>query len=200
MRWKIEPQDLFLRQTYPVQTARMSAIKNALRPQVRKTMTECLQAIGIESMAQALEELRSLRFLKALGYDGGEERRATMSEDVFCRLWFPLIELDMDRDACLKKIDEHGLPRPPKSACFYCPSSKKSEVLALAKEHPDLFARAVEMERRADESGKSTSVKGLGRNWSWTELVTLDPKRQSQIPERPVESCVMCADGSVDDE
>lgn len=198
LRWKIEPQDLFLRRTYPQETARITALKNALQPGARRSLAEALRAVGHDSAQGALEEIRDLRFLKALGYDGGEERRAKIHEDAYCRLWFPLMEFGMDRAACLAIIDRHGLPRPPKSACFFCPSSRKSEVLALADQHPDLFARAVAMERGARESEKSTAVIGLGRHWSWEELVRLDPARRARVPEQPVESCVMCADGDDD--
>jgi hypothetical protein len=69
-------------------------------------------------------------------------------------------------------------------------------VAAFAREPGRLFARAAEMERRAEESEKSTTVVGLGRHWSWRELVRLDPGRRAALPERPVESCGVCADGS----
>lgn len=88
---------------------------------------------------------------------------------------FPLIEWGWGRDECVAAIKRSGLPQPGKSACWFCPSSRKSEVLWLAKTHPDLFARAVAMEQRAlndeGQSPKPTNVKGLGRHWSWKELV-----------------------------
>lgn len=196
LRWKVEPQDLFLRRTYPERCARVAAIKAALRPGGRVPAAERLASLGFVSAADALAALREARILKALGYDGGEERRATIHEDQFCRLAFPLLERGVDRAGCLALIARHGLAPPPKSACFFCPSSRKEEVLALSWEHPDLFARAAEMERRAEESEKSTTVVGLGRHWSWRELVRLDPGRRAALPERPVESCGVCADGS----
>ena len=195
IRWKVEPQDVFLKRTYPERCARITAIKNALRPGVKAPVATRLMLLGLASTQEALDELRGLRILKTLGYDGGEERRATIHEDTYCRLAFPLMELEIDREGCLAKIDAHGLARPPKSACFFCPSSRKEEVLALAAQHPDLFARAVEMERRADESDKSTTVVGLGRHWSWSELVRLDPRKRAALPDRPVESCGVCTDG-----
>ena len=62
--------------------------------------------------------------IKALGYDGGEAgRRDGIGEDKKLRYWYPLIEWHMDRDACVAAIRGEGLLVPPKSACFYCPSS-----------------------------------------------------------------------------
>ena len=47
---------------------------------------------------------------------------------------------------------------------------RKPEVLTLAAKHPELLARAVAMEQNAD----LTTVKGLGRHWSWEFLVKAD--------------------------
>lgn len=83
---------------------------------------------------------------------------------------FPLIEWGWDRDRCVAEIAAAGLPVPVKSACFFCPASKKAEVTWLAGHHPSLAAIAVEMERRASARGLRT-VKGLGRRFAWTELL-----------------------------
>lgn len=170
LRWKKEPQDKLLLQLYP------------------------------ERAKAARRGDASQRLIKALGYDGGEERRIDRHHDEYCDLWYPLFESGMGRMECLRLIESEGLPPPPKSACFYCPSSKKSEVLALYRDHPDLFARAVAMERAAAESGKSHSVEGLGRHWSWEGLVQLDAAKRRTLPERPVESCLMCADEDEDED
>jgi hypothetical protein len=58
---------------------------------------------------------------------------------------------------------------------------RKAEVLALAKSDPDLFQRAVEMERTAKEAGTLQTVKGLGRRWSWESLVKAD-ESQLRLP------------------
>ena len=42
---------------------------------------------------------------------------------------------------------------------------KKKEIQALWENNPDLFQRAVDMEHNAADS--LTSIKGLGRKWSW---------------------------------
>jgi hypothetical protein len=131
--------------------------------------------------------------IRAIGYDAGEERRAKILEDAMCRYTFPLIEWGWTRDECVAAIQRAGLPVPPKSACFYCPSSTKAEVLELAQTHPLLFKRAVEMERAALASGKMHSVKGLGRHWSWEALVAADEESRKQFRERPVEDCTVCA-------
>jgi 3'-phosphoadenosine 5'-phosphosulfate sulfotransferase (PAPS reductase)/FAD synthetase len=130
--------------------------------------------------------------IKVLGYDGDEENRASIREDKKYRYWYPLYERGVDRAGCELLIRKERMPVPPKSACFFCPSSKTHEVLALAKEHPDLLARALEMERVA--APHLETIKGLGREWSWTELITMTPLQRSTLREQPVESCLICAD------
>lgn len=41
----------------------------------------------------------------------------------------------------------------------------RKEIQALWEKYPDLFRRAVALERGS--AATNTSVKGLGRNWSW---------------------------------
>ena len=53
--------------------------------------------------------------------------------------------------------------------CFFCPASKKSEIAWLQEHHPDLLERALRIERNAQD--KLTSVKGLGRSFSWGSYV-----------------------------
>ena len=102
-------------------------------------------------------------------------------------------EWDWGRDECIRAIEGAGLGVPTKSACWFCPASKKREVLALAKEHPDLFRRAVAMEHNA--APNLGVVKGLGRHWSWENLVKADEAQLRLFPDAPDEAC-LCFDGT----
>jgi hypothetical protein len=131
------------------------------------------------------------KVIKAIGYDAGEDRRAKIREHTDYTYWYPLIEWDLYREDC-KEICEHEGLKIGKSACFFCPSSKKPEVLLLAKEHPDLMKRALEMEANAE----LTTVKGLGRHWSWDNLLKLNKEQMSLFCDSgtPEEPCG-CYDG-----
>lgn len=78
---------------------------------------------------------------------------------------YPLYEWGWDRAECVRVIERAGLPKPGKSSCYFCPSMKKKEIQALWENNPELFQRAVDMEHNAADS--LTSIKGLGRKWSW---------------------------------
>lgn len=103
----------------------------------------------------------------------------------------PLVDWKWGRAECVRVIERHGIAVPRKSACFFCPSSKKHEVLHLYRTRPDLFARAVAIEDQAE--GLKT-VKGLGRNWSWRQLVEMDAESQIEAPDVSDIPCA-CFDG-----
>ena len=112
------------------------------------------------------------KVVKAIGFDAGpaDLRRHRFVEDERFRYWYPLVQWGYDRQRCEDIIAAAGLPVPMKSACFYCPASKKREIVWLAEHHPDLLERALAIERNAQ--AKLTSVKGLGRSFAWESFLS----------------------------
>lgn len=126
------------------------------------------------------------RVLKAIGYDSSDQdcrrrvkadkavsKKAAMGDRDAKRYTYlyPLQDWHLDRLACIALIEQAGLTVPCKSACFFCPASKKHEIIKLRDTHPVLFQRALKIERTA-KFGKHglKTVKGLGRNFAWAEL------------------------------
>lgn len=107
------------------------------------------------------------KITRAVGFDADEPQRAREFDDPKFNNWYPLIEWDWGRSECIEAINWEGLPLPGKSACYFCPSSKVTEIKWLASKHPDLMDRAVAMERNAD----LTQVKGLGRSYRWEDVI-----------------------------
>lgn len=110
-----------------------------------------------------------------IGFDAGarELKRTERGKTVWPKgHWnrYPLQEWGWDRAKCVEVIKAEGLPVPIKSACFMCPAAKKHEIVDLAKSHPDLAAKAIELETRAKARGLTT-VKGLGRRFSWEPII-----------------------------
>jgi len=103
---------------------------------------------------------------KAIGFDYGESRRAKKFLDPKYDTTYPLIDWKWDRSECVKAIARAGLSQPGKSSCFFCPNMRPSEVSQLKENNPELYLRALAMEKNAD----LTRIKGLGRSWSWAEL------------------------------
>ena len=131
---------------------------------------------------------------RCIGIDAGERHRAVLTEDKRYRYRYPLVEWNWDREDCVAAIKRAGLPQPGKSSCFFCPAMRKSEIFALEREHPDLFARAIALERNA----VAHTVVGLGRNYKWENLVKADKAQGKLFPESTQIPCD-CMDGETED-
>jgi hypothetical protein len=59
---------------------------------------------------------------------------------------WPLIEMGLSRQDCLKWMQYNGYPKPPRSACVYCPYHSNKEWIRLRDEEPEEFGRAVKFE------------------------------------------------------
>lgn len=129
-----------------------------------------------EFVKQHNTELKNLTRL--IGFDADEHKRVARAKNLAHLKKnleaFPLYEWGWGREECVEAIARAGLPQPGKSACFFCPSSKKHEILELGKQYPELLQRALEMERKAlagEGPSPQTRSKGLGRSFAWITLV-----------------------------
>jgi hypothetical protein len=67
---------------------------------------------------------------------------------------WPLVELRMTRQDCLRWMERNGYPQPPRSACVYCPYHSDAEWRRLRDEDPKSFAEAVAYEKALQLSTK----------------------------------------------
>jgi hypothetical protein len=107
--------------------------------------------------------------LKSDHDDGKPQSREAWLDANFFVYWYPLLEWGHERERCKQVIADAGLPVPVKSACFFCPASKKAEIVWLRDRHPNLLQRAIDIERNAQK--KLTSVKRFGRSFAWETLL-----------------------------
>ncbi|MTJ93578.1 MAG: hypothetical protein F8N36_12040 [Desulfovibrio sp.] len=138
--WKIDPQDAFIRRHFGW-----------------SNKSTCWASVP--------------HVVKAIGYDADPRDRCRAGkshgkDSPGCVNWYPLIEWEINREACSDIIAAAGLPVPPKSSCVFCPSMQKAEIDELARTEPDNFGLAIAVEDGAVERGLE-SVKGLGRGFSW---------------------------------
>lgn len=110
------------------------------------------------------------KITKVIGYDIDEVRRADNApeETKKYKMSYPLIEWGWDREDCIKAIESVGLPRPGKSACFFCPASTYNEIKTLKEHYPELLEKALVLESGAELE----TVKGLGRRFNWGEYLS----------------------------
>lgn len=114
---------------------------------------------------------RGAKVVRLIGYDADEPHRAGLSyTDDLYTLRFPLIAWDWGRDECVEAIARAGLPQPGKSSCFFCPNMRDDEIIDLARNHADLFARAGQIEERAAH-WRTPNLRGLARQFTFADVV-----------------------------
>jgi hypothetical protein len=112
------------------------------------------------------------------------------------RVVYPLVGigeetgLHMRRDDCARVIREGGLPVPPKSACFFCPFHKASTWSDLARERPDLFDRAADLEETLNRRRAK-----LAKDPVWLTRFNM-PLRQAIDTDQPLLPLLDEEDGS----
>ncbi len=122
---------------------------------------------------------------KLIGFDADESHRIRDYSDNKYTTRYPLVEWDMGREECLLSIQEAELDIPGKSACFFCPNSKPSEIRQLANSYPMLAERALRLEAAAE----LTNIKGLGRRFSWANLLN----EKEEVKDSSISSDMPCA-------
>lgn len=82
-----------------------------------------------------------------IGISTDEVVRMKPSREKWVQHRWPLIEAGMSRHDCLLWMNRNGYPKPPRSACSYCPFHSNQEWRRLRDEEPEAFAEAVRVER-----------------------------------------------------
>ncbi len=116
-----------------------------------------------------LKELRKLGGIKRgqktvglvqwIGISLDEVSRMKDSREPWAENRWPLIEMRMNRHDCLRWIERNGYPKPPRSACSYCPFHSDAEWRRLKSEEPEEFMKAVEVERLLQQAQASVTTK-----------------------------------------
>jgi len=65
---------------------------------------------------------------------------------------YPLVDARMTRHDCLGLLERQGIPKPPRSACRFCPFHRDHYWKWLKRERPGEFALAAEFDRRFRKS------------------------------------------------
>lgn len=94
-----------------------------------------------------------------IAYD--ERHRARIFEKGKIKYRYPLVENGITRKDCKQIILDAGLRIPVKSGCWLCPFQPKASWWRLARNHPDLFWRAVAIDELSDKI--DLHYKGLRR-------------------------------------
>lgn len=116
---------------------------------------------------------KTIGVISWIGISIDEAHRMKPSRVAWCEHEWPLIDLGMSRQDCLKWMESKGYPKPPRSACVYCPYHSDKEWLRLKTEEPKEFERAIQFERDLQEAkSKTDNMRGIP--YLHNSRVTLD--------------------------
>ncbi len=180
--------------------------KISMLPSLAYGRRSCSQKFKHEPMEKYLKMwLRTLcktECVKAIGYHAEEGYRVAgkptskqLAKGLSERYWYPLVEWQWRQEECQAAICRQGLPQPGKSACFFCPASKRSEVVKLGENHPDLLKKALEIEANAQKRHRTKIGLGGGGNL-WSEWLAMDEAQiKMTLDIEPHEIPCGCIDG-----
>lgn len=106
---------------------------------------------------------RKILAISWIGITTEERRRATPSTNQWTSRRYPLLEKHMSRDDCIYYCEKRGIT-VKKSGCFLCPYQHAQQWAKLKREHPDLFARSLELEKKARAKGFKGGLWGSSRS------------------------------------
>jgi 3'-phosphoadenosine 5'-phosphosulfate sulfotransferase (PAPS reductase)/FAD synthetase len=111
-----------------------------------------------------------------VGLRADEHREGYVSTRQNITSVFPFREHGIDLQDVHRILDDAGLGLPAyyawrsRSGCYFCFFQRKAEWVGLADRHPELFAQAVELERKA--GFEATQMQG--RQYTWSQGESLD--------------------------
>jgi len=100
----------------------------------------------IKATKRLIKEHGTTTAVQWIGISLDEVHRMKDSREALIRNRWPLIELRMKRSGCLSWMESRGHPKPPRSACKYCPYHSDTEWRRLRDEEPEEFAEAVQFD------------------------------------------------------
>jgi hypothetical protein len=143
---------------------------------------QCTLDFKIDPIRRKQRELRGGRngrpVITWIGISTDEIIRMKPSRDSWNTHIWPLIDKGISREGCLQWMEQHKFPKPPRSACVFCPYHSDREWARLKREEPEEFAKAVKFEKRLQKlSEEATAIKGmpfLHRSYQNLEDVSFD--------------------------
>lgn len=113
---------------------------------------DCTRDFKVSVIQQAVRKVMlehgASKAVQWIGISLDETARMKPSRVQYSEHRWPLIEKRLTRHDCLRWMEKSGFPKPPRSACVYCPHHSNAEWRRLRDEEPEAFARAVEFDAK----------------------------------------------------
>lgn len=131
-----------------------------------------------------------------------KNRKGYVSTKPNIRTIFPFIDDDIDHAGVVGILENAGIDLPEyykwrtRSGCYFCFFQRKAEWIGLADNHPDLFKKAIAIEKKilkdagvsGDVSFEANAMKGRQYTWSQGETLEQLLERREEIMAKHKES------------
>jgi len=140
--------------------------KNKETEQKGMLMRQCTADYKIKPVTKKVRELlgykkgervdfKQVKVEMLMGISTDEMRRMRMNRLRYIDNQYPLInDLGMSRQDCIMWMKDNGYPMPTKSACYFCPFHSQSTWKEIKENDPELFEKAVQMDRQIRDQEK----------------------------------------------
>jgi len=124
---------------------------------VRRQCTGEYKIIPVNKKTRELLEYKPRQRVKEMvhiwkGISTDEIQRVKPSREIWQTAEHPLVDVvDMDRDQCIKYVEDEGLGTPPKSSCIGCPFHSNAMWKDMKINDPQSWQDAIEVDRKIRE-------------------------------------------------
>lgn len=151
-----EPEQLIGGRTYlkggiPVWTSTGPMPRHCTRDGKIDVILQCIR----EEMAK----VGAKHVVQVMGISVDEATRTRQAQHDYLTNDYPLVDMKVTRHDCLDWMAARGYPKPPRSACVFCPYHDAREWARLKREEPDEFARAVSFESRLQAAAAQVTIR-----------------------------------------
>lgn len=137
------------------------------------------EMIGLKPRQRGPKETAIIQWI---GISRDEASRMKPARDRWIENRWPLIDSGMTREGCLKWMNDHDYPTPPRSACTFCPFHSDAEWRNILNNSSEEFADVVEYERQYQDVYKRVS-RFLGTPFFHSSMMPLDTVDLAERPD-----------------
>ncbi len=138
---------VYLRNLIPAYTLNPDGSKGLLGRDCTKDHKILPLTAKARQLGQIKRGQKELGVIQWIGISLDEVSRMKPSRLPWSQHRWPLIEKEMTRHDCIRWMERNGYPKPPRSACYYCPFHSNAEWSRLKREEPKAFAIAAKFEK-----------------------------------------------------
>ena len=159
-------------------------------------MRWCTRNMKIKPIENWIGEAPAISYVAIRADESNRKGHISKKPNIHTR--FPFVEDGIEHDGVMKILTDIGIGLPDyyewrtRSGCYFCFYQRKTEWIGLADRHPDLFERAVAIERKVlcdagingDADFGNHAMRSRQYTWSRGETLLELLSRRSEILER----------------